>query len=102
MISPHRKPSNPTPSAGGEGGTLSLSLSHTLSFSLFLSYPHTHSLALAHTHTLTLTHTPIPLQEAKEAEKQVMDKYLALFKQHSTADERLRAMHEKATLNLKS
>jgi len=36
------------------------------------------------------------VQEAKEAEREVMDKYLALFKQHSTADERLRAMHEKA------
>jgi hypothetical protein len=29
------------------------------------------------------------VQEAKEAEKQVMDKYLALFKQHTTADERM-------------
>ena len=29
------------------------------------------------------------VREAKEAEKEVMDKYLALFKQHTTADERL-------------
>ena len=29
------------------------------------------------------------VREAKDAEKEVMDKYLALFKQHTTADERL-------------
>jgi len=35
------------------------------------------------------------VREAKEAEKDVMDKYLALFKQHTTADERLRAHNER-------
>ena len=35
------------------------------------------------------------MREAKEAEKDVMDKYLALFKQHTTADERLRAHNER-------
>eukprot|EP00960_Hanusia_phi_P051262 760685-Hanusia_phi.AAC.2 len=35
------------------------------------------------------------LKEAKEAEREVMDKYLSLFKQHSTVDERLRANNEK-------
>jgi len=29
------------------------------------------------------------VSEAKHAEKEIMDKYLALFKQHTTADERL-------------
>ena len=29
------------------------------------------------------------MREAKQAEKDVTDKYLALFKQHTTADERL-------------
>ncbi len=35
------------------------------------------------------------VREAKEAEKEVMDKYLALFKQHTTVDERLRSQTER-------